>query len=127
MGAFNVSIEIGDAAGRRFERFEALVDTGAAYTWVPRDILGRLGVLPTEQRLFELADGRQVYYDFAWASIRLDGKVQPTPVVFGDEGSLPLLGVVTLEEFSLGIDPVNQRLVPVAALLKGYRPKGLRP
>jgi clan AA aspartic protease len=119
MGSFSVTVDIGDAAGRRFEPIDVLIDTGAAYTWVPRDVLGRLGVMPTEERLFELADGRRVYYGFAWATIRLEGKVQPTPVMFGDEGSTPLLGVVTLEEFSLGIDPVNQRLIPVAAILKG--------
>jgi aspartyl protease family protein len=122
MGAFSVEVEIGDAAGRRFEPIEAIVDTGAAYTWVPRDVLARVGLRPTEERLFELADGRQVRYGFAWATIRLQGKVQPTPVVFGDPGSGPLLGVVTLEEFGLGIDPVNQRLIEVPALLKGFKP-----
>jgi clan AA aspartic protease len=120
VGSFSVTVDIGDAAGQRFETLEVLVDTGAAYTWVPADVLGRLGVRPAEQRTFELADGRRVYYGFAWATIRLEGKVQPTPVVFGDEGSTPLLGVVTLEEFSLWIDPVNQRLIEVPALLKGF-------
>jgi hypothetical protein len=50
--------------------------------------------------------------------IRIDGKVQPTPAMFGGGGTT-LLGVVTLEELSLGIDPVNQRLIPVPTLLKG--------
>jgi clan AA aspartic protease len=121
MGSFEVRVEIGDPSGSRFEPVAALVDTGAAYTWIPREVLYRLGVRPTEDRVFELADGRQTTYGFAWATIRIEGKVQPTPVVFGDEGSTPLLGVVTLEEFSLGIDPVNQRLIPVPALLKGFR------
>ena len=121
MGSFTVEVEIGNASGTRFEPVEALVDTGAAYTWIPQDILQRLGVRPTDQRLFELADGRQLRYGFAWATIRLQGKVQPTPVIFGDEGSTPLLGVVTLEEFSLGIDPMKQRLIEVPANLKGYR------
>ena len=50
------------------------------------------------------------------------GAVQSSPlvvgslVVFGDEGSRPLLGVVTLEEFSLGVDPVNGRLTRVRGL-----------
>jgi clan AA aspartic protease len=121
MGAFTVPVDIGNPSGSRFTSVDALVDTGATYTWIPRDILGDLGVRPTEQRIFELADGRQVRYGFAWATIRVQGKVQPTPVVFGDEGSSPLLGVVTLEEFSLGIDPLNQRLIEVRALLKGFR------
>jgi hypothetical protein len=31
-----------------------------------------------------------------------------------------LLGAVTLEEFGLGVDPVNQRLVPVELLLISF-------
>ena len=34
-----------------------------------------------------------------------------------DEGGQPLLGAVTLEIFSLGIDPVNERLIPVEAFM----------
>ena len=39
------------------------------------------------------------------------------PVVFWDDEALPLLGAVTLEIFSLGIDPVNGLLVPVDSFL----------
>lgn len=121
MGSFTVPIEIGDP-GACFEALDALVDTGAAYTWIPSDVLARLAVRPMEQRLFEPAEGHQVRYGFAWATIRLQGKNQPAPVVLGDEGSSPSLGVVTFEEFSLGIDPLNQTLEPVVAILKGFRP-----
>ena len=121
MGSFSVEVDIGDPSATRFETVEALVDTGAAYTWIASDVLARLGVRPTDRRVFELADGRQTSYGFAFATIRLHGKVQPTPVIFGDEGSGALLGVVTLEEFSLGIDPMNQRLVEVTLNLKGVR------
>lgn len=119
MGAFRVAIEIGDPQGRRFEPIEALVDTGATYTWVPRSILERLGVQPTEERPFILADGRQLSYGMAWTMVRLNGKAQPTLVVLGEEGTESLLGVVTLEEFGLGVDAVNQRLIPTPGLLKG--------
>jgi hypothetical protein len=44
-------------------------------------------------------------------------QVLPTIVIFGDPGSEALLGAVTLEEFSLGVDPVEKRLAPVVALL----------
>jgi hypothetical protein len=39
-------------------------------------------------------------------------------VVFAPEGTSPLLGATALENLSLGVDPVQQRLVPVNALLK---------
>ena len=94
------------------------MDTGATYTWVPRDVLERLGVVPEEEWPFVLADGREVRYPMAWISIRLGERVQPTIAVFGEPGSEPILGVVTLEEFRLAADPVNRRLVSVPGLLK---------
>jgi clan AA aspartic protease len=118
MGSFRVRIEIGDSQGQRFEALDALVDTGATYTWVPRSVLERLGVRPARQRPFIMADGRQVFYDTAWTVVRLDGETQPTLIVFGDEGTEPLLGVFTLEGFGLGVDAVNQRLIPTPGLLK---------
>ena len=119
MGAFRVEIEVGDREGQRFERLQALVDTGATYTWIPRSVLERLGVQPAEERPFVLADGRQAFYGMTWTMVRLDGKTLPTLVVFGEEGTESLLGVVTLEEFGLGVDAVNQRLIPTPGLLKG--------
>jgi len=118
MSAFRVRIEIGDQSGQRFERLEALVDTGATYTWVPRSILDRLGIQPVEQRPFVLADGREIRYDIGWTMVRLDGKVLPSLIVFGEEETEPLLGVVTLEGFGLGVDAVNERLIPTPGLLK---------
>ena len=43
--------------------------------------------------------------------MRLDGSEDISPVVFWDDGAQPLPGAVTLEIFSLGIDPVNERLI----------------
>ena len=118
MGTFRVKIEIGDPAGIRFDTLEALVDTAATYTWVPRDVLERLGFQPEEERPFLLADGRQVAYSIAWVRVRIDGRTQPTIAIFGNPGSEPLLGVFTLEGFGLAADPVNRRLIPVPGLLK---------
>jgi clan AA aspartic protease len=118
MGSFRVPIEIGDPAGSRFEKVEALVDTGSTYTWVSRELLERLGIHPDEERPFMLADGRQATYGIAWVQIRIDGRTHPTIAVFGEPASEPLLGVFTLEGFGLAADPVNRRLVPVPALLK---------
>ena len=39
----------------------------------------------------------------------------PCPVIFGREGRY-LLGAATLENFDLAVDPVNQKLTPVAGL-----------
>lgn len=118
MGTFRVSIQLAGAGGERFEAMEALVDTGAAYTWIPRDVLDRLGVQSDEERLFVLADGREVRYPMAWVRVKLGERIQPTLAVFGDPGTEPILGAFTLEGFGLGVDPVNRRLIPVPGLLK---------
>jgi len=117
VGHFRVTVEIGSRGGGRFVALDALVDTGATYTWVPRDVLDAAGVVPDEERPFLLADGREVRYPVGWAQIRIGGREQPTIVVFGAPGSEPILGVVTLEEFLLAADPVHSELIPVPGLL----------
>ena len=121
MGTFHYQFEIGDASGARFERVDGLVDTGATYTSVPRDILQSLGVQPEEERPFFLANGQRVIYPMAWVRLRLDSKEQPTLVIFGDVGSPVLLGAFTLEGLGLSVDTVNRRLVPATAYLVGIR------
>jgi len=64
-----------------------------------------------------MADGRRGESDVGQTWIRLDGNTQMTIVVFAEEGTQPLIGAVTLEEFGLGIDPMGQKLIEVP----GYR------
>ncbi len=119
MESFRVAIQIARAKGERVEALRALVDTGSTFTWIPQDLLERLGVIPEEELLFELTDGREQRYPVAWVQIRLEGRrEQPTIVVFAPAGSEPILGVVTLEEYLLAVDPVHHRLVPVTGLAK---------
>ncbi|MBM3924981.1 MAG: hypothetical protein FJ320_03190 [SAR202 cluster bacterium] len=116
MGTFSVNIRIGDVQGRQWESIPALVDTGSTYTWVPRDILDRLGVQPEFRQEFETADGRVIEREMAQTRARLNGQERITMVVFGGEGDAALLGAYTLEGFSLAPDPVNRRLIRVRGL-----------
>ena len=50
--------------------------------------------------------------------VRIEARVQPTIVVFGETGSQPILGAFTLESFRLAADRVNRRLISVPGLLK---------
>jgi predicted aspartyl protease len=116
MGTFSAVFEVGDPAGQRWEPVEALVDTGASYSWVPEDVLRRLGVEPHFTLEFETADGRVIERGAAETFARLNGTRRTTVVVFGDEGSRALLGAYTMEGFGVAPDPVNQRLVRVRGL-----------
>lgn len=117
MGTFRVPLEVGDAQGGRWERVDALVDTGASYTVLPGSILDRLGVARARRWPFELADGRSVECDIGHAMVRYDGESVPTIVVFGLEDAEPLMGAYALEGLRLAPDPVRRRLIPVPGLL----------
>ena len=114
---FRVPIALGDPPGERFEEHQALVDTGATWTWVPEDVLKRLGHQPTVKRKLRAADNRIIERDAAEVPIRIGDETLRSLCIFGDPGSELLLGAVTLEAFSLSPDPVNERLVPVVGLL----------
>ena len=116
MSTFSYPLAIAATPEGPFQEMEAVVDTGAFYTWVPRSVLERLGVRPTGSRRFGLADGSIIERDIAWITIRINGEVSPTISVFSDEETEPLLGAVTLEEFALAADPVNKRLLPMPKL-----------
>ena len=118
MGTFSVTIEVGDLAGQRFSELEAMADTGATTTVVPASVLRGLGVRPTEKQVFEYADGRRVEQDMAPATVRVEGKETITWVIFGEEDAGAFLGAYTLEGVFLGVDPYNQRLIPVHGMLK---------
>ncbi len=81
-------------------------------------MLNRLSIKSVGQRDFESADQRSVRYDVGEARLRLNGNELTVLVVFAPEGTSPLLGATALELFGLAADPVNQRLIPVPALLK---------
>lgn len=127
MGTFTVPLQVADPEGRHYETIDAMVDSGATYTVLPASILERLGVVPHSARSFVFADGSRVERGFGRTWMRLNGREDVSPVVFWDESARPLLGAVTLEIFSLGIDPVNGRLVPVDAFMMasvGPNPNG---
>ena len=113
MGIFNVTIAVANVHGQTFEDVEVTVDTACDYTSLPRELLERLGVAVTGNAISEMADGRQVPSETGWARVRLENDDVYTRVVFGETGETSLLGVVTLEEARLGVDPTDKRLIPV--------------
>jgi clan AA aspartic protease len=117
MGTFRVEVDVGDPEGRRYERVEAVVDTGATYTSLPRPLLEALGVMPHARASFVLADGRRVEREIARTWIRIDDRIEMTLVVLAEPGNPPLLGAYALEGLRLAADPVARRLVPVSGLL----------
>ncbi len=113
MGMFEVKVELANlAAPSRTEEVSLLVDTGATLSWIPREILAKLGVTPFSRMPFTLADGRQLERDVAGALLTIDGRKAAVTVAFGEPGEEPVLGVTALESLGFLIDPVGQKLVP---------------
>jgi clan AA aspartic protease len=86
-----------------------LVDSGASYSLLPEDVWRELGLQPQETLDFILADGT-IRRDASECKIRLNGKERHTPVILGEAGDEPLLGVVTLENLGLVLDPFKRTL-----------------
>ena len=112
MGTFRYQIALGNPSGTEFEVLNALVDTGATYTFVPSSLLEKLEVEPMDAIEFTLADGSKIKRDLGQTHIRAAGKQAITFVVFADEDDATLLGSYALEGLRLAVDPYNSRLMP---------------
>jgi len=113
VSVFPVDLILANRSGDQWKSIQALVGTGSLYTWLPSDLLAQLGVQAGLERKFETPEGRHVVHDVGFIKVRLNGEEQTTLAVFGEPGGPPVLGRLTLDDFGLGIDQVNQRLVPV--------------
>lgn len=117
MSTLRLPVEVGDPIGQRFDRVEALIDTGATYSAFPASQLRGLGVTAFDRIRLLIGDGSSIERDLGEARVRLDGKETTTIVIFGDEQLPPELGAYTLEGLRLMVDLSNQRLVPIQGFL----------
>ena len=93
---------------------ELLIDTGAIYTVIPRDVLEALNIRILRYVKLRLTDNRVIERP---VGIEIEGyRASVTPVVFGDPG-IYILRSVTMEQLGLALDSITKRLRPVEALL----------
>ena len=121
MGQFRVSVTLYPRGAGEPQRLEALVDTGACYTVVPRPIVEALGCEPHRTQGVQFADVRTEQWSLAQVELECEGRRAVTPVLMAPPDAPILLGMTTLEELGLGIDPINQRLVPAEIFLFAVR------
>ena len=118
MGTFRVDVTVTNLRDRdRSVTLPLLVDTGATYTTLPREVADALGLEPIDTRRVRLRDGREERWPIAAILVRVDGQECPSLALIGQPGGPALLGAVTLEELSLGVDPVARRLIPTTSYL----------
>ena len=106
MGRVRISLRL--ANPERPDEFvgvdNALVDTGATFTTIPRPIAVELGLKPVRQRQIRTAAGYQTMEE-SYALFEFDGNRTVTPVLVTDSLDFVLVGVITLEALALIVDP----------------------
>jgi len=100
----------------RSREVELLADTGAIYTVLPTNLMKELGVKSIGKRRFRLANNQVIERDVGIIGIEIKGLKAHTIAIFGDE-DVYLLGIVTLEELGLEVDPIRGELKPMELLL----------
>jgi clan AA aspartic protease len=116
MGIVYIDGLVAGSAGQQ-ETVRFLVDSGATYTLLPNDTWRALGLSPKRTMSFSLADGTRLEREVSECHITLPQGEGHTPVILGQPGDEPLLGVVTLEILGLVLNPFNRQLQPMRMML----------
>jgi predicted aspartyl protease len=96
---------------------DMLVDSGAIYSVVPGSVLRGIGVRAERTETFHLADGRSVRRRIGHVAFEIQGAEGISRVIFGRTGDACLLGMVTLEELGLSLDPLKRTLRPLRLMI----------
>ncbi len=116
MGHVWVRARIGDPNRRRVVEVEALVDTGATLTVIPRKLANELGLKVTGRVQVATAGGRMML-ERTRIWLELEGKEDVVSAVISDIIDKVLIGVTALETLGLQVDPVTGKLKEWTILL----------
>jgi predicted aspartyl protease len=120
MGLIVLSLEVANPADPTHrEPVDFLVDSGAVYSFVPRDTLARLGIAPHSRLRFRLADGSVIERDRGDALFFYKNQQGAAPVIFAEREDATLLGAVTLESLGFVLDAVRRDLMPLPMVVAG--------
>jgi len=95
-----------------------LVDTGSEFTWLPSEVLERIGVQPVKKDLqVQMANGEIITRTVGYAILRVDKFETIDEVVFAQKGDLALLGSRTMEGMNIQVDARRKRLVAAGPII----------
>ncbi len=117
MGITNVSVSVTNLDQTKKVNGRFLVDTGAAYTVLPKKMADKLKLKAIRTQSFSLADGTTIKRKLSSAVVKLDDHEAATTVVIGQKDDSALLGVSTLEGMGLMVDPFKRKLRPMKLML----------
>jgi len=119
MGSFSAKLRVWNPnSPERTEEIEAMVDTGAAFSWVHRERIERLGAQVLRGMGLRAIDGSIVERDTAAVWVASNGFTGPDTVVIAErnDNDMEVIGVHTIEGLGLAADPVQKKLVPTIGL-----------
>ena len=114
MGIFHVGALIENHVDRKksVRIAKLLVDTGSEHTWLPENMLDRIGVRREKKDVsFMMANGTIVTRSIGFAIVHVDKYFTIDEVVFAEKGDLVLLGARSLEGLNLTVNTRSKKLV----------------
>ncbi|MGQ9468463.1 MAG: retroviral-like aspartic protease family protein [Nitrososphaerales archaeon] len=95
---------------------EALIDTGATFTTLPKTVAERLNLIEVTRRRVRTASGEEVLSE-SYVTIEVEDERTTTPVLISEKVDRVLLGVLTLEALAFKVDPKTGKLEKTELLL----------
>ena len=93
-------------------KIKCLADTGALMLAINENISAQLGLVKIEERLAELADGKQVRFPVVGpVELRFGNRKTYTTAKVLPGESEPLLGAIPMEDMDLVIEPKTGRVI----------------
>jgi len=108
MGETRIRFKIYGADGQVAE-LEAIADTGATFSKIPKSIADRLGLQAKYETEVELGDGRVISRKLSFAEVEIEKVRRPVLIAIGEE-ERPLIGYTTLESLGFKVNPTTKKL-----------------
>jgi predicted aspartyl protease len=113
MGSFSAKLRVWNPnSPEKVEELEAMVDTGAAFSWMHRKRLERLGVEKLRRIGFRAIDGSIIERETAAVWVANNDFKAPDIIVMAEDTDMEVIGVHTIEGLGLAADPVQKKLIP---------------
>jgi len=96
---------------------EVMVDTGSEVSWLPKKELLDIGVTPEKKKRFVMTNKQIIERDIGYAILTAEGYSSIDEVVFAEDSDMSLLGVRTLEGFSVMVDNIGHRFVATTSFV----------
>lgn len=98
---------------KQSRHLKLMVDSRAAYSLLPTKVWKAIKLKPKKTASFTLADGTTIERKVSECHIAIGEEEGHSPVILGETGDEALLGVITLENLGLVLDPFKRTLQPM--------------